>query len=222
MVGALLAFAGGMDGWAAYTVHRVSRPVGLVHAAASPAFLDATIAMEDGRFYQHGAFDWDALRRAVRVNLRVGRIVQGGSTITQQLAKNLFLSKRRTLWRKVQEAFLSEELERQWGKRRILESYVHVIDYGMGQHGIEQAARFYFQTTPDKLTLAQSALLVGMVPYAPRQWPSRSRLEEGRRTALDRLAYWFPGRYTSAQRDAARQVPLETLLPGMPRRTRLP
>ena len=169
--------------------------------------------MEDGNFYRHGGIDANAARLAVIVNLRAQQLRMGGSTVTQQLAKNLFLSKDRTLSRKIPEAFLALALERRFTKSEILNQYVHVIDYGMGQKGIDQAAGFYFHTTPDRLTLAQSAVLVGMVPYNPQTWPTRERLEQGRETALGRLAYWFPGKYSDAEIEAARQVPLEKLLP---------
>lgn len=213
---ALMAFGAGMWVWAAAAVGRGSPRISASTAAVSQELLDATVAMEDGRFYEHGAFDAEALHHALRWNTRAGHAVLGGSTITQQLAKNGFLSHERTFWRKVKEAFLAVELERQWSKPCLLMQYVHTIDYGMRQYGIDSAARFYFHKTPDKLTLAESATLVGMVPYAPTRWPRRERLERGRQTALRRIAYWFPQRYSPVALEAARRVPLETLLPELP------
>jgi len=178
----------------------------------SGPFHDATVAMEDGRFYFHRGIDVEAIHRALRANLQAGSIVQGGSTITQQLAKNLFLSNDRTPWRKVQEMFLALALERRLTKEEILTLYRNTIDYGMGQHGIKHAASFYFHTSPDQLTLAQSAVLVGLVPAPPQTWLTEDQLEQGRQTALDRIAFWFPGRYSDSQRGAARSLPLESFV----------
>jgi len=206
----------GLEVWAWYRIRHTAQADLWPSTRVSPAFLNATIAMEDGCFYAHGAFDWQAIANAVQVNFRRRRIVLGGSTITQQLAKNIYLKKERTLGRKFLEAFLALELERQWGKNRILERYVNEIDYGMGQHGIEAAAQFYFHTTPDRLTLAQSAVIVGMVPYAPAHWPNPALIELQRGKALDRIAFFFPNMYTQQEIDAARKPSLKTLLPGLP------
>lgn len=206
----------GLKGWAWHRVRHTAEAVLWPSAHISPAFLKATIAMEDGDFYRHNAFDWQAIGNAARVNLRRRRTVLGGSTITQQLAKNIYLKKERTLGRKFLEAFLAIELERQWGKNRILERYVNEIDYGMGQRGIEAAARFYFHKTPDKLTLAESAVMVGMVPYAPTKWPDPALIEMQRGKALDRIAFFFTDVYTEEEIEKARKTPLKTLLPGLP------
>ena len=108
--------------WARWAVANWKRPtdwprvVDLNHVARP--VLDATIAMEDGQFFEHGAFNFQAIHRALRIDLRTGAIVQGGSTITQQLAKNMFLTQDRTLWRKIEEGFLALELERTMTKSR--------------------------------------------------------------------------------------------------------
>jgi hypothetical protein len=168
--------------------------------------------MEDGNFYGHHGVDFEAVQRALRADIAAGRVVQGGSTITQQLAKNLFLTNDRTVWRKTQELFLALALERRFTKAQIVTLYVNSIDYGMGQHGITAAARYYFHTTPDRLTLAQGAVLVGLISSPPHVWLSGPRLDSGRTTALGRVAFWFPGRYTQAQLDAAQSVPLQSLI----------
>lgn len=213
LIGALV----GLEGWVAYRVRHTGSAVRWPSARISPAFLNATVAMEDGYFYQHGAFDWQAIGHAAQVNLRRHRIVLGGSTLTQQLAKNLYLSKERNFGRKFPEVFLAMELERQWGKERILERYVNEIDYGMGQHGIEEAAQFYFHKTPTRLTLAESAVMVGLVPYAPTKWPDPALIERQRGKALDRIAFFFPDVYTQQEIDAARKMPVKTLLPDLPK-----
>jgi membrane peptidoglycan carboxypeptidase len=206
-----------LKGWAWYRVRHTAEPVLWPVARISPTFLKATVAMEDGYFYQHGAFDWQAIGHAAQVNLRRRRIVLGGSTLTQQLAKNIYLNQERTFGRKFLEVFLATELERQWGKNRILERYVNEIDYGMGKHGIEAAAQFYFHKNPDKLTLAESAVLVGLVPSAPTKWPANALIEVQRGKALDRIAFFFTDAYTPQEVEEARKAPLQTLLPGLPR-----
>ncbi|WP_348218181.1 transglycosylase domain-containing protein [Capsulimonas sp.] len=181
-------------------------------STVSPAMQDATIAMEDHAFYQHHGFDWIAMHHALRVNLREGQIKEGGSTITQQLAKNLFLTNDRTVWRKIKEAAYTWELERMLPKSRILELYLNTIDYGMGQHGIAAAAGYYFHKTPDKLTLAESAILVGIVPDPMQKQVDTPRLLDGQHTALSRVRYFFPARYSQEDCDLASWYPLNMLL----------
>lgn len=212
----ILAIASCFEGWAAFRVSRVKPFIIVPSEKIAPVFFRATIAMEDGRYYQHGAFDSQAINHAIQINLREKRIVHGGSTITQQLAKNLFLSKQRTFGRKFLELFLAIELERQYGKSRIIEIYVNNIDYGMGQHGIKDASEFYFHKSTDKLTLAESAILVGIVPYSPQKWPDRELIEIQRSKAIDRISYWYPNEYSQLELDAARNIPLRTLLPDLP------
>ena len=124
----------------------------------------ALIAAEDAKFLNHEGFDWDAIQEAAEKNLRKGRLVAGGSTISQQLAKNLFLSGSRTPWRKMQEAFITIMIETVMSKRRILEIYLNVIEWGNGVFGAEAAARHYFGTSSGTLSAWQSAQLAAMVP----------------------------------------------------------
>lgn len=173
---------------------------------------DATVAFEDPEFYHHRGLEWTSLHYALRVNVRAGRVVLGGSTITQQLAKNLFLGKERTLWRKIKELAFAAEIERLLPKQRILELYLNTIDYGMGQHGVEAAAHYYFHKTPGQLTLAESAMLVGLVPRPPDQHLSPYQLLTGQRTALQRIAYRWPERYREADVTGAAEAPLEPLV----------
>src|SRR3990172_3952906 len=104
----------------------------------------AIIAAEDAKFLDHEGFDWDSIAKAYEKNLKKGKIVSGGSTITQQLAKNLFLSGERTWWRKAQEAVITVMLETIMSKRRILEIYLNVIEWGSGVFGAEAAAQHHF------------------------------------------------------------------------------
>ncbi len=124
----------------------------------------ALVASEDAKFLDHEGFDWKALQKAYEKNLKKGRIVAGGSTISQQLAKNLFLSSKRTPWRKAQEAVITVMLEVVMTKRRIFEIYLNVIEWGNGVFGAEAAARHYYKTSAANLGPAQAARLAAMVP----------------------------------------------------------
>ena len=127
----------------------------------------ALIVSEDDLFIQHDGFDWDGIQKAMEKNQRRGRIVAGGSTISQQLAKNLFLSPQKTPWRKLEEAIITLMIESVWSKRRIFEVYLNVIEWGNGVFGAEAAAQHYFKVSAAQLSAAQAARLAGMVP-SPR------------------------------------------------------
>ena len=124
----------------------------------------ALVAAEDARFLSHDGFDWEGIQYAAEKNLKKGRIVAGGSTISQQLAKNLFLSGSRTPWRKLEEAIITVMLEKMMPKRRILEIYMNVIEWGNGVFGAQAAAHYYYRTSAAALTSAQAAKLAAMVP----------------------------------------------------------
>ncbi len=126
----------------------------------------ATLAIEDQNFYKHGGVDWRAVFRATLANLRSGRVVQGGSTITQQLAKNVFLKPERTLVRKIKELVLAWRLEQKYNKDEILELYLNQIPYGSNAYGIEAAAQTYFNKSARDLEPQEIALLVSL-PKAP-------------------------------------------------------
>lgn len=124
----------------------------------------AVIASEDAKFLHHHGFDWEGIQKAYEKNLKKGKIVGGGSTITQQLAKNLFLSSQRTPWRKAQEAIIAVMLEKMMSKRRIFEIYLNVIEWGDGVFGAQAAARHYFKVQARSLDKWQSAKLAAMIP----------------------------------------------------------
>lgn len=124
----------------------------------------ALIAAEDAKFVDHEGFDWEGIQKAYVKNVKKGKIVAGGSTISQQLAKNLFLSTKRTPWRKLEEAAITIMLEAVMDKQRIFEIYLNIIEWGDGVFGAEAAARHYFHTSAGQLTAAQSAELAAMVP----------------------------------------------------------
>ena len=129
-------------------------------------FLNAIVAIEDHRFYKHGALDVISLARAIAVNIKNRDIVEGGSTITQQLVKNLFLDMDQTIERKIKEIFISFELEKLYSKDEILELYVNVIYYGDGYTGVKEACNGYFNKEPHELTDNEATLLAGL-PQAP-------------------------------------------------------
>ena len=138
-------------------------------AQISPWLPKATVAIEDRRFYQHGGVDPVGIARAVVADVRAGKFVQGGSTITQELVRNLYLSRERTLKRKIIEACLAIKLSHEWSKDKILNAYMNQVFYGNHAYGIEAAAETYFSRTAKELTLKQAALLAGL-PQAPSSY----------------------------------------------------
>ena len=124
----------------------------------------AMIAAEDAKFVEHEGFDWDGIQQAMEKNARRGHVVAGGSTITQQLAKNLFLSSQRSYWRKSEEALITLMLEAMLDKRRIFELYLNVIEWGEGIFGSEAAAERYYGVGASALTAEQAARLAAMAP----------------------------------------------------------
>ena len=133
----------------------------------------AVIAIEDRRFYSHIGVDPIGLTRAVFNNLTRGRFSQGGSTLTQQLAKNLFLKPERTLERKVQEVLLALWLERKHSKDQILEMYLNRVYFGSGSYGVEAASRRYFGKSARDVTLAEAAMLAGLLKAPSKLSPAR-------------------------------------------------
>ncbi len=144
----------------------VENRTAVVPNAISPWMPKATVAIEDRRFYHHGGVDPVGILRALVADVSAGHIVQGGSTITQELVRNLYLSRDKTLQRKVVEACLAVKLARTWSKDRILTAYLNDVYYGNHAYGIEAAAQTYFSVPASRLTLAQAALLAGL-PQAP-------------------------------------------------------
>jgi monofunctional biosynthetic peptidoglycan transglycosylase len=134
----------------------------------SPRLVRAVLASEDASFYGHSGFDWDEMQKAAEQNWKAGRTVRGASTITQQLAKNLWLGTERSYLRKIREALLAVRLERTLPKRRILALYLDVAEWGNGIFGAEAAARHWFRVGARDLSAAQAATLAAMLP-APRR-----------------------------------------------------
>lgn len=130
----------------------------------SPNLKRAIVAAEDAKFLDHEGFDIEGIQAAVEKNLKKGKLVAGGSTISQQLAKNLFLSGRRSFIRKGEETIITLMIETTWSKHRILEVYLNIIEWGNGVYGAEAAARRYYKTTAANLGAEQAARLAAMVP----------------------------------------------------------
>jgi monofunctional biosynthetic peptidoglycan transglycosylase len=151
----------------------------------------AVVVAEDAKFIDHDGFDWEGIQRALERNQSRGKVVAGGSTISQQLAKNLFLSGERSVVRKAQEALITLMLESALGKRRILELYLNVAEWGEGVFGAEAAARHYFGTSAANLTPAQAARLAAMLPR-PRFY-DRNRGSQYLATYTERILARMPG-----------------------------
>lgn len=146
----------------------------------------AVVAAEDDRFVDHDGFDWDGIQKAMEKNQKKGHAVAGGSTISQQLAKNLFLSPTRSYLRKGQEAVITLMIEALWDKQRILEVYLNSVEWGNGIFGAEAAARRYHGVSAAKLGPAQAARLAVMLPnprkyeknYSPRLAAHAARIQQ--------------------------------------------
>ena len=144
----------------------------------------AVIAAEDAKFVDHEGFDWEGIQKAIEKNQKKGRFVAGGSTISQQLAKNLFLSPSKSYFRKANEAVITLMLENLWSKQRIFEVYLNVIEWGNGVFGAEAAARHYYGVSAGQLGPAQAARLAGMVPNPRFYDRNRNAPGLGRKTAI--------------------------------------
>lgn len=145
----------------------------------------AVVAAEDDTFVDHEGFDWEGIQKAIEKNQKKGRMVAGGSTISQQLAKNLFLSPSRSYLRKAEEAIITVMIEALWDKRRILEVYLNVVEWGNGIFGCEAAAQRYYRVPAAQLAPAQAARLAVMLPnprkyektYGPRLAAHAARIQ---------------------------------------------
>jgi len=134
------------------------------YAAIPSALKKAVVAAEDGNFYSHEGVDYEAIKDAIKTDLQKGRFVRGGSTITQQLAKNLFLSREKTIVRKVKELILARRLDDALSKSRILELYLNIVELGPMVYGVGHASNYYFGKPPSALTLRECAFFASMLP----------------------------------------------------------
>ena len=156
----------------------------------SPFLVQAVLIAEDDKFFAHEGFDWESMRKALEANLSKKRILRGGSTITQQLAKNLFLGSEQTVWRKLREAAIAFKLEHALSKKRILELYLNLADWGRGAYGARAAAQRYFQVPAADLGLAQAIRLASVLPN-PHRFPvlgaGNQRMNRKRRLIARRM-----------------------------------
>ena len=139
----------------------------------SPSLRHAVVAAEDASFFTHEGFDWEGIKNAAKYNIEAGEFKRGGSTITQQLAKNLYLSPERSLLRKAREALITRSLEQHLTKERILELYLNVAEWGQGVYGAEAAARHHFKKSSHDLTADEAAWLAAILPSPRRYDPLR-------------------------------------------------
>lgn len=179
--------------------------------------VQAFIAAEDRRFYRHSGVDFQAVVRAMAANLLARDVVEGGSTITQQVARIVFLSQERSLWRKVQEAVLAQKIERELNKEQILERYLNLVYLGSGAYGVADAAWVYFSKPVNKLTLGETATIAGLPPAPSRYSPlvSLEYAKERRNLVLDRMVE--AGFITRSDAVEAENEEL-TLKPSIPKR----
>ncbi|HJN36290.1 MAG TPA: transglycosylase domain-containing protein, partial [Prochlorococcaceae cyanobacterium Fu_MAG_50] len=188
-----------------------------VQAGKMPILVEqAFIAAEDRRFYQHNGVDLWGIGRAVITNLRERSVREGASTITQQLARTVFLSQDRTLMRKLKEAALAYKLERQLSKQQILEQYLNYVYLGASAYGVSDAAWVYFSKTPAQLTLPEAALIAGLPPapsvYSPLVNPDIAL--QRRSLVLERMEQ--TGFITRTEKKEAQSSPL-ALKPAIPK-----
>lgn len=173
-----------------------------------PSLPDAVISVEDKRFYHHFGIDPIGLARAMVVNLRAGHIVQGGSTLTQQLAKNLFLTNDRTYKRKIQEVLLALWLEHKFTKDEILSLYLNRVYFGRGAWGVEAASEAYFNKPVKDLTLGESAMIAGLLKAPNRYSPTSDLARAERRATVVLDVMVKTGKITPKQREIAFNTPI--------------
>ncbi|MGB3493420.1 MAG: PBP1A family penicillin-binding protein [Elainellaceae cyanobacterium] len=181
-----------------------------------PQLVEAFIAAEDKNFYAHDGVDYQAVVRAVRANVLARDVVEGGSTITQQLARIVFLDRSPTLERKIREAMLAQKIEQELSKQEILERYLNLVYLGSGAYGVADAAWIYFSKTVDELTTSEMAMIAGLAPapsvYSPLESPEAARQQ--RDNTLERMVETEA--ITEAEKNGLINEPLE-ITPSLPK-----
>lgn len=189
----------------------------LAYEQIPPKVVQAFVAAEDRRFYQHNGIDMQSIVRAVATNLLARDLVEGGSTITQQLARIVYLNQERSFGRKLQEAFLAQKIERELSKQQVLERYLNLVYLGSGAYGVADAAWVYFSKSVDQLTLPEIATIAGLPP-APSDYSPLVNLDvakQRRDVVLQRMRE--AGFITEAEEQASRALPL-ALKPSLPKK----
>jgi len=164
----------------------------------NPNLLKAIISMEDGSFFIHKGIDWKELNTALKINKRRGRSVRGGSTLTMQLAKNLYLTTEKSIFRKAKEFLIAFRMEKEISKRAILKNYINAVEWGDGIFGIEKASEIYFNKQPANLNTNECARLAAVIPSPLVHSPAKNTPYVIRRSSiiLGRLndIILFPGK----------------------------
>ncbi|MCK5100600.1 MAG: monofunctional biosynthetic peptidoglycan transglycosylase [Desulfobacteraceae bacterium] len=150
---------------------------------------DAVRISEDGGFFYHNGFDWGEIKESIKTNIKKRSFKRGGSTITQQLAKNLYLSSKKSIVRKLEEAFLTFKLEQQLSKKRIFDLYLNYIEFGNGVFGVKAACKKYFNKSADKVSIFEAARLASIIPNPRKFSPNNptKRIKYRTKILLDRM-----------------------------------
>ncbi|MCS7229940.1 MAG: monofunctional biosynthetic peptidoglycan transglycosylase [Candidatus Kryptonium sp.] len=164
----------------AYKINQIWIPISKV----SPYLIEAVIVSEDASFFDHQGIDWYEVKESIKKNFQQGRIARGASTITMQVAKNLFLSTSRNPFRKLTEVVIALRMEQKLSKRRILEIYLNIIELGNGIFGVEYASRVYFGKSASDLTMEESARLASIIPSPLKYTPNSNKKFVNWRTKL--------------------------------------
>jgi len=155
----------------------------------NPNFLKSVVSMEDGKFFVHKGIDWEELEHSIKVNRHRKRIARGGSTITMQLAKNLFLRTDKNMFRKAKELMISVRMEKEVSKKAMLENYANAVEWGNGIFGIKEASRAYFHKEPGELTLNECSRLAAVIPSPLEHKPTDNSSYVLHRASLIRDRY---------------------------------
>ena len=150
----------------------------------NPNLLKSILSLEDGAFFMHKGIDWKQLNTSLKENKRKGRIIRGGSTITMQLAKNLYLTTERSVLRKAKEMLITFRMEKELSKKAMLQDYVNIIEWGDGIFGIKEAAETYFKKEPAKLTTNECARLAAVIPSPLEHKPNTNSRYVLRRSGI--------------------------------------
>ena len=150
----------------------------------NPVLLKAILSLEDESFFRHKGIDWEQLDKSLTINKRRGKIVRGASTLTMQLAKNLYLTTERNFYRKAKELLITFRMEKELSKKSILQAYINAVEWGNGIYGIKEAAETYFYKEPENLSTNECARLAAVIPSPLRHSPDSNTAFVLRRTAL--------------------------------------
>ena len=186
----------------------------------SPNLIKAVLIAEDDKFWKHEGFDYQAIQRSIEKDIAAKKFKMGGSTISQQLAKNLYLSSSKNPVRKIKEAILTWRIEKKLSKRRILELYVNVVEWGDGIFGIDQAARHYYGVSPARLTAQQASKLASILPNPIKYSPTGSSLYVRNRSriiySIMRKRGIFVPDYKEVMTVTPDTIPVDSVVVGVP------